>query len=121
MTNVWRILKFAARAAMWRKTPNPPLVGPPVLLGFAVLAIAIRIGLQFVTAESWHTFNPYGLNSVLAWTALELTAAAFFVHPAVRASALSALLVLAIVTDIAATALKWGLPRLAINDPTGHT
>ncbi|HEX4409377.1 MAG TPA: C13 family peptidase [Xanthobacteraceae bacterium] len=117
---MWGILKFAARAAVWRRTPNPPLVGLPVLLGFAVLAIAVRVALQFLTAESWHTFNPYGLNSVLAWTALELAAAAFFVHPAVRASALSALLVLAIVVDIVATAIKWGLPQLAINDPTGH-
>ena len=32
------VLKFAARAAIWRTTSDPPLVALPVLLGFAMVA-----------------------------------------------------------------------------------
>ena len=83
---MWRVLKLAARAAVWRTTADPPLVGLPVLLGFAVLLAAVRIALQLPAAAPWHAFNPYGLNAVVAWIALELAVAALFVRPAVRAS-----------------------------------
>ena len=61
---MWRVLNFAARAAVWRTTPEPPLVGLPVLLGFAVVTALVRIALQLLAAGSWHAFNPYGLNAV---------------------------------------------------------
>jgi hypothetical protein len=118
---VWRILKFAARAAIWRTTPDPPLTGLPVLLGYAVLFTVFRIALQLLAAESFRTFNPYGLNAAIAWTALELAVAALFVRPEGRASALSALLVLAMIASAAIAAIKWGLPHLAIADTTGLT
>lgn len=105
---MWRVLKLAARAAVWRTTPDPPLVGLPVLLGFAVAVAVVRIALQLLAAGSWRTFNPYGLNAVVAWIALELAVAALFVRPAGRASALSAMFVLSIVADIATTAIKLG-------------
>ena len=79
---MWRVLKFAARAAAWRTTADPPLVGLPVLLGFAVAVAVVRIALQLLAAGSWHAFNPYGLNAVVAWIALELAVAALFVRPA---------------------------------------
>src|ERR1700692_1144244 len=96
MVNVWRSFKFAARAAMWRKTPEPPLAGLPVLLGFAAVTVVVRLALQLLDAGSWHGFNPYGLNAVVAWIALELAVAALFVRPAGRATALAALFVLSI-------------------------
>ena len=83
---MWRVLKLAARAAVWRTTPDPPLVGLPVLLGFAVVTALVRIALQLLAAGSWHAFNPYGLNAVVAWIALELAVAALFVRPAGRAT-----------------------------------
>ena len=106
---MWRVLKLAARAAVWRTTPDPPLVGLPVLLGFAVAVAVVRIALQLLAAGSWRTFNPYGLNAVVAWIALELAVAALFVRPAGRACALSAMFVLSIVADIATTAIKLGV------------
>ncbi len=110
---MWRVLKLAARAAIWRTTAEPPLVGLPVLLGFAVAAAAARIVLQWLTAGSWHGFNPYGLNAVVAWIALELAVAGLFVRPAGRATALGALLVLAIVVEIVIAALQLGLSHIA--------
>ena len=105
MLNLWRIVKLAARAALWRRTAEPTLAGLPALLGFAVLMAAVRIALQRLAAASWSDFNPYGLNAVVAWIALELTVAALFVRPAGRATALSALIVLSIIAELATTAL----------------
>ena len=113
MVNAWRVFKLAARAAVWRTTADPPLVELPTLLGFAVLLAAVRIALQLPAAGSWHDFNPYGLNATVAWIALELAVAAFFVRPAVRGSALSAMFVLSIFADLMTAALQFGAPFLA--------
>jgi hypothetical protein len=113
MVNVWGILKFAARAVGWRTTPDAPLVGLPVLLGFAVGVAAVRIALQLLAAGSPQAFNPYGLNAVVAWLALELAVAALFVRPAGRGSALSALLILSLAAEIAVNAIKFCVMRFA--------
>ena len=112
MVNTWRVLKLAARSAVWRTTADPPLVGLPILLGFAVLVAAVRIALQLLASDSWRDFNPYGLNATVAWIALELAVAAFFVRPTVRASALSALFVLSIFADLVTATLQFGTPLL---------
>jgi hypothetical protein len=110
---VWRVLNFAARAAVWRTTPEPPLVGLPILLGFAVVTALVRTALQLLAAGSWHAFNPYGLNAIVAWLALELAVAGLFVRPAGRATALSAMLLLSIVAEVVTTGLTLSVPLLA--------
>jgi hypothetical protein len=114
MRSVWSVFKFAARAGVWRITADPPLVGLPTLLGWTVVLGLVRVALQYLAAAgaSPH-FNPYGLNPLVAWLALELTVAAFFVRPAGRATALSAMFVLSIMVDIAVTAVEFGAPLLA--------
>jgi Peptidase C13 family len=107
------VLKLSTRAAIWRVTADPPLVGLPVLLGFAVLRAIVRIALQLLAAGSWQGFNPYGLNAVVAWLALELAVAAFFVRPFGRATALAAMLVLSILADVATVSIKLAVPILA--------
>jgi hypothetical protein len=69
--------------------------------------------LQLVEAGAWQAFNPYGLNAVIAWIALELAIAALFVHPAARTTALAAMLVLSMIVDIAMTAISIGAPLVA--------
>jgi hypothetical protein len=110
---VWRILKLSARAAVWRTTPDAPLVGLPVLLSFAIAAIAVRIAIELLAAGTWHTFNPYGLNAVVAWIALELAVAALFISPPGRVTALSAMCVLSTLAEIVSAALKFGPALLA--------
>src|SRR5581483_6859399 len=107
---VWRVLNFAARSAVWRTTPDPPLVGLPVLLAFAVLLALLRIALQLLVAGSWHSFNPYGLNAVVSWIAVELAVAALFVPPAGRATALSAMFIFSMAGALAGTAIRLCLP-----------
>src|SRR5579863_6777438 len=98
---------------MWRVTPDPPLVGLPVLLGFAIVTAIVRVALQLLAAGSWHAFNPYGLNAVVAWLALELAVAALFVRPVGRATALSAMCILSILADVVTAGIELGEPVFA--------
>jgi hypothetical protein len=122
---VWRVFKLAVRAAVWRVTPEPPLVGLEVLLVFTILTAVVRLGLELLAAGTWHSFNPYGLNAIVAGLALELAVAALFVRPGARATALSAMLFLSVVAQIVTTAIKSAVPLLApaavLNDPGTST
>jgi Peptidase C13 family len=82
-------------------------------LTFVALVAVVRAALQLVEAGAWQAFNPYGLNAVIAWIALELAIAALFVHPAARTTALAAMLVLSMIVDIAMTAISIGAPLVA--------
>jgi len=83
------------------------------LLAFAVLLAATRAGLQLLVAGAWQAFNPYGVNAVIAWIALELAIAALFVRPAARTTALAAMFVLSVIADIVMTAISIGAPLAA--------
>lgn len=110
---MWPVVKLAMRAAIWRRTSDPPLVGLPLLLAFAGLVAGVRAGLQLVVAGAWHGFNPYGLNAVIAWVAIELAIAALFVRPAARTTALAAMFVLSVIADVVMTAISIGTPFVA--------
>ena len=107
---MWGVVKLAMRAVIWRRTFDPPPVGLRSLLAFAVLVAAVRAGLQLVEAGALQDFNPYGLNAVIAWIALELAIAALFVRPAARTTALAAMFILSVIADIVMTAMSVGAP-----------
>src|ERR1700722_8228886 len=116
MVSVWSVFKLAARAAVWRTTADPPLVGLPSLLGWAVTLAVMRVALQFsVTAGGPSHFNPYGLNAVVAWLAFQLAIAAFFVRPAARPTALAAMFILSIIADVVAALIQFGEPLVPSN------
>ena len=113
---MWSVFKLAARAAVWRTTPDPPLVGLPSLLGWAVTLAVMRVALQFAaTAGGPSHFNPYGLNAVVAWLAFQLAIAAFFVRPRRGPTALAAMFILSIIADVAAALIQFGGPLLPSN------
>ena len=111
---MWGVVKLAMRAVIWRRTLDPPLVGLRSLLTFAVLVAAVRAGLQLVEAGALQDFNPYGLNAVIAWIALELAIASLFVRPAARTTALAAMFILSVIADIVMTAMSVGAPLVLI-------
>ena len=108
----WSVLKIAFRAATWRTTPEPRLVSLRSLLIWAIALAALRIAAQFAVAGPGGGFNPYGLNAIIAWIALEVAVAALFVQPAGRTTALSAMVALSIVAELAADAAKLCLPLI---------
>lgn len=109
MSSFWAVLKLTGRAAIWLPTPVLQFVGLPSLLVCAIMLAAVRIASQFVAAGPAGALNPYGLDAVVAWLALEIAVAALFVQPAARATALSAMLALSILTELVINALKIGL------------
>jgi len=106
MNNGWSVLKLIARAVIWWATPEPRLVGLPTLLVWAIALAALRVASHFLTAGPGGSFNPYGLNAVVTWIAIEVAVAALFVRPAARATALSAMLALAILAETVSSAVK---------------
>jgi hypothetical protein len=116
---VWSVFVLAVRAAVWRSTTDPRLVGLPSLLGWTAVLAAVRIALQYLDAGPVANFNPYGLNAVVAVLALELAIAALFVRPAGRATALAAMFVLSLIAEILTEAIRLALPLLA--SATGRT
>ena len=107
MNSVWSVLKLAARAAIWRTTPGPRLVGLHTFLIWAAGLAVFRVASQFLQAGADPGFNPYGLNAAVAWLALEVAVAALFVPAAARATALSAMLALSIVAELIVDALQF--------------
>ena len=47
---MWSVFKFAARAAIWRPTPNPPLVGLSALVGWTLVLALVRGVIQYLDA-----------------------------------------------------------------------
>ena len=99
MGSVGSVLKLAGRAAVWRTTPEPRPVGFASLLGFIVVLAALRVALQFLTAGPHGAFNPYGINALIAWLALEIVAAALIVPAAARVTALTAMVALLVFAE----------------------
>src|SRR5262245_24151600 len=106
--SVWSVLKFAARAAIWRTTPDPPRVGLPVVVGWTLILAAVRVAIQFAEAAPTPAFNPYGLNALVAWLVIALAVAAFFVRPASRATFLAAMVALSVLTEVVLSAIRLG-------------
>ncbi len=109
---MWPVLKIALRGAIWRKTPNPPLVGLAVLLVWTLVLAAVRLALQFLAAVPAVDFNPYGLNALIAWLAVALAVAAFFVQPQARTTVLAAMVTFSALTEIVLTVVGMGLSRI---------
>jgi hypothetical protein len=107
--SVWSVLKFAARAAIWRTTPDPPHVGLPVVVGWTLILAAVRAAIQLVEAAPTPVFNLYGLNALVAWLVIALAVAAFFVRPASRATFLAAMVALSVLTETVLSSIRLGL------------
>src|SRR5215831_6781670 len=105
MNSALSVLKVAFRAATWRATPDPRLVGLPSLLVCALALGAVRVALQIPTGAGGG-FNPYGINAAVAWIALEIAVAALVVPAGARTSALSAMLILTFCAELSSAAAK---------------
>jgi Peptidase C13 family len=112
MNSAWSVLKVVFRAAIWRPTPDPRLVGLSTLLVCALVLAGLRVALQIPAAGSGSAFNPYGINAAIAWIAVEIAVAALFVPPGSRTTALSAMLTLSIFAEFAGTGAKLAVAQI---------
>jgi hypothetical protein len=106
MKSVGSVIQLTARAAVWRVTSGPRLVELPTLVIWAIALAVFRVASQFLAAGPAGGFNPYGLNAIIAWLALDVTVAALFVPAAARTTALSAMLALSIVAEFIINAVQ---------------
>ena len=111
MNSALAVLKVAFRAATWRATPDPRVVGLSSLLVCALALVVLRVTLQ-IPAGAGGAFNPYGINAAIAWIALEIAVAALFVPAGARTSALSAMLILTCLGELASAAAKLALAHI---------
>jgi hypothetical protein len=96
---------LAIRAAVWKTTPQPRLVGLPVLIGCTLVSIVADLASQYVEAGTAARFTPYGLNASLAVILMSFMVAALFVRPQGRATVISALVVLGTLFSLGKIAL----------------
>lgn len=121
MHNIFAIQQMGMRAAVWKPTPNPPVVGLAAVVAWAALAMLIDAMVQCVTVGGSAWWSPYGFNALTTFFALVLIATAFFFRPEVRATALCAFLAFWIVAGLAIMAYEiivfilarttWELPK----------
>jgi hypothetical protein len=109
MSSLQSVLRLTARAAIWLPTPVLQFVGLPSLLVCAIVLAAVRIAAQFMAAAPAGALNPYGLDAVVAWLALEIAIAALFVQPAARTTALATMLLLSTLVELVINAVKIGV------------
>src|SRR3954454_6688801 len=119
VASVWSVFKFAARAAIWRPTPNPPLVGLSTLVGWTLVLALVRGGIQLLDAIPSPVFNPYGINALIAWLVIAIAVAAFFVRPGARMTFLSAMVALSVLTEVVLSAIRLGLALVLPPAPIG--
>ena len=111
------MFKLALRGAIWRGTPDPPLVGLSVLVGWTLVLAGVRVAIQYVEAAPTPAFTLYGLNALVTWLVIALVVAAFFVRAEARATVLSAMVALSVLTEIVFSAARLGLAHALSSSP----
>lgn len=114
---MWSALKIAMRAAIWRRTPDPRLVGLPSLIGWILVLAAVRCALQLAGALPTPGFDPYGLNALVAWIAIALVITALFVPQPGRVTAVAAVAALSVLTEVVLGIAPLAIPLIQSSLP----
>jgi len=96
------------RAAVWKSTPQPRLVGVPALILSSLAALAGVFVLECAIAEPPLRFVPYGLNASITSIALTLALASLFVRPEGRTTMLAGIELLSIPLNLASALVAVG-------------
>lgn len=104
------IIRTALRAAIWKRTLEPGAVRLPGLLGWVVLNLVTAIVDQYVSAGTTWRFSFYGLNAVVAMSALTLAAAGLVMRAEYRMTGLAVMAALSVMVDLVRIALTLLVP-----------
>ena len=96
LVRIRQLLAMALRAAIWRRTAEPPVLGIGALVAWVLLTTAVELVIGFLNAGDTPQFDMYGLNALIAW----------------RATLLSASLALSTLVDLVTAATPFILSRL---------
>lgn len=109
MAKLWCIPKIVLRAAIWKATPQPCSVGLLSLVAWTSTALLLVVAYEYFQAGAPARFVPYGLNAAIAYTALTLAVAAFFVRSEGRTTFLSALMALYVIIIVVSAVIAGGM------------
>ena len=100
VVRIRQLLAMALRAAIWRRTPEPPVLGLGALIGWALLTVAVEVVVALVNAGTNPQFDLYGINALIAWRATLLLVGVVFAPKIYRATLLSATLALSVLVGV---------------------
>lgn len=78
MKEFWLILNATLRAAVWKSTPVPTSVSIRTVLIWIVASMAAEVAQQYFLIEDAAAFSHYGINSIIAETAVLVAVALLF-------------------------------------------
>ena len=108
------LMAMVLRAAIWRKTQLPPLLGLGDFVLWCLVCLSVELVASFLGAGAAPHFDPYGLNALVAWRATMLLVGVAFVPPPYRATILGASLALSSAVSVAMAATPFALSLLPI-------
>jgi hypothetical protein len=116
LVRIRQLVAMALRAAIWRRTPEPPVLGLAALIGWVLLTIAVEVLVGLVNAGSNPQFDLYGINALIAWRATLLLVGVVFAPAAYRATLLSASLALSVLVGVLTALTPLALSHLPTID-----
>jgi peptidase C13-like protein len=116
LVRIRQLVAMALRAAIWRRTPEPPVLGLGAVIGWALLTIAVELVVALVNAGANPQFDLYGINALIAWRATLLLVGVVFAPAMYRATLLSASLALSVFVGILTALTPLALSHLPTID-----
>ncbi len=116
LVRIRQLVAMALRGAIWRRTPEPPVLGLGALVGWALLTIAVEIVVALVNAGNNPQFDLYGINALIAWRATLLLVGVVFAPALYRATLLSAALALSVLVGLVTALAPLALSHLPTID-----
>ncbi len=116
LTRIRRLFAMALRAAIWRRTAEPPVLGLGALIGWVLLTTAVELVVALVNGGTNAQFDIYGLDALIAWRATLLLVGVVFAPAIYRATLLSASLALSALVGIVTALTPLALSHLPTVD-----
>jgi hypothetical protein len=116
LIRIRQLIAMALRAAIWRRTAEPPVLGLGALIGWLALTMLTELAIALINSGGDPQFDVYGLNALIAWRATLLLVGVIFAPAQYRATLLSASQLLSALVAIAGAATPYALSRLPLVD-----
>src|SRR5262249_11316246 len=116
LVRIRQLVAMALRAVIWRRTPEPPVLGLGALIGWLLLTTTVELCVALLNAGGNAQFDIYGLNALIAWRAPLLLVGVIFAPANYRATLLSASLALSAIVGVITAATPYALSHLPTVD-----
>jgi hypothetical protein len=116
LVRIRQLFAMALRAAIWRRTPEPPVLGLGALIGWVFLTTVVELGTGLLNAGTNAQFDVYGLDALIAWRATLLLVGVVFAPAIYRATLLSATLALSALVGVVTALTPYALSHLPTVD-----